>query len=425
MREILTVENPAIAAEWDYEKNGDLRPEDFTGGRAVKIWWRCAKHGHSWQAQITSRFTRGCGCPYCSGHSVLQGFNDIAATHPVVAAEWDYQKNGDLRPEQFSIGVNKKVWWKCENGHSWRTSIVTRKHSGCPLCPRTRVKAGINDLLSIKPSVAAQWDIEKNSGRLPDSVTAHTHVKAWWRCSLGHSWQATVKSRTEGNNCPYCANQLALPGYNDMLTLAPELAKEWDYTKNTPLRPEVVLPYGNKSFWWLCSKGHSWKTTPANRHRGTGCPYCVGKVPFPGETDLKTLRPDLAAEWDFEKNHDLLPTQVTVHSSLTIWWKCSRGHSFKSTVAGRHKHGCPYCSGRQPILGETDLLTVHPEFATEWDYDKNGSLSPINVCSSSGKSVWWCCKEGHNWKATINNRHRGKGCPYCVGKISFRPRLVR
>ena len=44
-------ENPALAAEWDYEKNGDLRPEDFTGGSNRKVWWRCEK-GHKTCRQI-------------------------------------------------------------------------------------------------------------------------------------------------------------------------------------------------------------------------------------------------------------------------------------------------------------------------------------------------------------------------------------
>ena len=92
MREKLPVENPELAAQWDYDKNGNLHPEDFTGGSNKKVWWRCAL-GHSWEAQINKRFTFGRGCPYCSGNKVLPGFNDLPTTHPHVAAQWDYAKN--------------------------------------------------------------------------------------------------------------------------------------------------------------------------------------------------------------------------------------------------------------------------------------------------------------------------------------------
>ncbi|MCX7615616.1 MAG: zinc-ribbon domain-containing protein, partial [Clostridiales bacterium] len=81
-----------MAAEWDYDKNGNLRPEHFTGGSNKKVWWKC-KLGHSWQANIHNRVFHNVNCPYCTNKKVWQGFNDIVTTHPDVAAEWDYEKN--------------------------------------------------------------------------------------------------------------------------------------------------------------------------------------------------------------------------------------------------------------------------------------------------------------------------------------------
>ena len=57
------VDNIILMKEWNYEKNGDLNPEDFTVGSAKKVWWKCAK-GHEWQATIANR-SKGIGCPYC------------------------------------------------------------------------------------------------------------------------------------------------------------------------------------------------------------------------------------------------------------------------------------------------------------------------------------------------------------------------
>lgn len=35
----------------------------------------------------------------------------------------------------------------------------------------------------------------------------------------------------------------------------------------------------------------------------------------------------------------------------------------------------------------------------------------------SNKKVWWKCKHGHEWLATVNNRSTlGRGCPYCSGR---------
>ena len=90
-----------------------------------------------------------------------------------------------------------------------------------------------------------------------------------------------------------------------------------------------------------------------------------------GFNDLKTKRPDIAGEWDYEKNGSLRPEHVTVQSTPKVWWLCEKGHSYSSRVYNRYNgNGCPYCAGNLPIAGETDLATVHPELVPEWDYDK-------------------------------------------------------
>ena len=66
----LTTTNPKLASEWNYDKNGDLKPEDFTANSGKKVWWKCAK-GHEWQATVGHR-NRGRGCPYCAGRKMKQ-----------------------------------------------------------------------------------------------------------------------------------------------------------------------------------------------------------------------------------------------------------------------------------------------------------------------------------------------------------------
>lgn len=420
MRRTLTEENPILAKEWDDEKNGGLRPEDFTSGSNVKVWWRCSK-GHSWLAQIEKRFIYGHGCPYCSGNKVWQGFNDLVTSHPHIAEEWDREKNGSLLPEQFSIGAEIRIWWKCKKcGHSWNAVLYSRKNCGCPACANNILVPGVNDLLTVNPAVAAEWDDVKNGELSPETVAANDNRKAWWLCKLGHSWQAVIYGRNSGKGCPYCSKRILLVGFNDLLAEAPELEAEWDYEKNFPLRPEMVAGTSHRTVWWICKHGHSWKAQVANRRYGTGCPYCAGKLAIIGESDLATLRPDIAIEWDDEKNGARRSDQVTAQSHWIVWWKCSRGHSYRAAVSHRFRgHGCPYCSGKRPIPGETDFASVHPELLPEWDIEKNGTLRPQDFTAGSKKKVWWRCRNGHSWKITIQYRHRGSGCPYCSGLLAI------
>ena len=87
---------PKIAKDWNYERNKNLKPENFTANSKKIVWWKCDK-GHEWQAIIANR-TKGSGCPYCSGRKVLIGYNDLETIHPSLAKEWNYDKNGDIKP---------------------------------------------------------------------------------------------------------------------------------------------------------------------------------------------------------------------------------------------------------------------------------------------------------------------------------------
>ena len=57
-----------------------------------------------------------------------------------------------------------------------------------------------------------------------------------------------------------------------------------------------------KKVWWICSKGHSYQSTIANRTNGKGCPYCSGNKILKSYNDLATLAPNLLKKWDYENN---------------------------------------------------------------------------------------------------------------------------
>ena len=230
--------------------------------------------------------------------------------------------------------------------------------------------------------------------------------------------------------------RLPPPG-KDLASQYPEIAEEWDYEANGDLAPSMVTAHSNKKVWWQCKKcGLRWEATINDRVNGKGCPYCAGKRPIPGQTDLATLRPDLVEEWDYELNGDLTPSMVTAHSRKKVWWQCKKcGLRWEATINSRvDGKGCPYCAGKRPIPGQTDLATLRPDLVEEWDYELNGDLTPSMVTAHSRKKVWWQCKKcGLRWEATIYNRVVGHGCPYCAGQrpipgqtdlATLRPNLV-
>lgn len=270
------------------------------------------------------------------------------------------------------------------------------------------------NLEAINPDLAKQWHSLFNGDVTPKDVTPYSNKKYWWMCEKGHSWKAIVLGRNSGNGCPYCSGAAACED-NSLQSVNPKLAKEWHPTKNGNLTPNDVTPGSHKKVWWLCEKGHDWKAKIYSRHGGGGCPYCSGlRV---SDTDcLQTMNRSLAQEWHPTKNGTLTPKDVRQWSRKKVWWICSKGHEWESTVANRSKgNGCPYCSGYS-VCNDNCLQTVNPKLAGEWHPTKNGEQTPKDVTSGSSKKVWWICTKGHEWEAIINNRNRGAGCPYCSGR---------
>ncbi len=65
-----------------------------------------------------------------------------------------------------------------------------------------------------------------------------------------------------------------MPGFNDLATKYPALAKEWNMQKNGKLLPSNVTAGSGKKVWWKCENGHEWQSKIVARVYGSGCPIC-------------------------------------------------------------------------------------------------------------------------------------------------------
>ncbi|MDO4188243.1 MAG: zinc-ribbon domain-containing protein [Lachnospiraceae bacterium] len=346
-------QRPDLIKEWDFELNKDLSPDEISIGSNKKAWWKCEK-GHSWDAVIANR-SRSSGCPYCSGRKVCDD-NCLSTLFPLIAKEWDYEKNDNLSPETVTCGSNKKVWWKCEKGHSWKATIASRV-SGCrcPICQNRRCLKGYNDLKSVCPDLMKEWDYEKNVNIQPDEIVYSTETKVWWICEKKHSWKATVYSRTSKSQagCPYCSG-IYTSKENSLATCFPRIAELWDYEKNNGLIPENVAKFSGKRVFWKCAKGHEWAAIISDLTAlELGCPFCSGKRASE-ENNLAFMFPELLEEWDYEKNIDISPEKILPHSQKKVWWKCSKGHSWNAVVGNRTTNGagCPLCNNKSTSFPE-------------------------------------------------------------------------
>jgi len=250
--------NPEAAKEadgWD--------PTAFIGGSKVTKDWKCSK-GHSYRMSIFSRNRAQIGCPFCGNRKALEGFNDLATTHPKLALEadgWD--------PTTVIASSEQKFKWQCSKGHSYSSVLSSRAYAGngCPVCTNRIVVPGINDLASTHPNIAIEAD-----GWDPSTVSFGNETKQQWKCPLDHKYLISPNSRTSKlSGCPICANQILLSGFNDLATKFPLIAKEavgWDPTK--------VIAGSRRKQKWKCPEGHTYFASQDSRtSKGTGCPSCT------------------------------------------------------------------------------------------------------------------------------------------------------
>lgn len=563
---------PDIARFWHPSRNGAVTPSDVTYGTGKSYWWKCpVADDHEWTHSVnvmTSGKNRG--CPFCSKtHKRPSKDNNLEVKFPKLMAEWNFEKNTGRKPSEFTTRSTEKVWWKCEKGHEWEARIADRTRPryprGCKKCSGLEASDDYN-LAVLHPTLAAEWDYEKNQGLKPEDFTPGSEKSFCWKCENGHEWQAKIANRVNAPTCPYCSKRRASEEYN-LALLYPDIAKEWHPTKNGKKKPTDVTPGMRKKFWWLCRWGHEWKAEVNNRvGRKSGCPECrsrtserelrvycelktiftdaeripslhgwqcdihipqyklaievdggyhhkspekhetdrqknrtlkqhgirvirvrdygLGKISeidivcrkaegdlsiirrllerikaeglvsekdqeqirvyltrdtfagdhdfrrvrsyLPGpepENSLATLYGELAEEWDYEANHPLTPDMFTSGSKKVVAWKCSKNpdHKWPASIGSRalSKTGCPFCKNRK-VAHENSLAAMHPQIAAEWHPTNNGALTPEDVPPGSDKKVRWLCSScEYEWKAYIYHRTKptGGGCPRCKGKV--------
>ena len=191
----------------------------------------------------------------------------------------------------------------------------------------------------------------------------------------------TVRTRTSGQQqCPLC-NRLSCSGkkkqHHPVLTQSDHpMLQFWDWDTNATagFDPSKITCRSQKRTHWIChqcprGQPHRWQATVNAMYSSTGCPMCFGRRACKCNS-LKSLRPDLANQWDYTRNEDL-PEDYTVHSNHYAWW-CSRDRgSYRARIADRtyvrkalsaakpplgmmpshYLHtSCPLCANSPPML---------------------------------------------------------------------------
>lgn len=296
--------NPHLWVEWDFDKNNDLGLDVYrmTKSSNKSSWWVCCKCSSFFDSIIANR-SKGVGCGYCRGLKVNHT-NSLASLNPDLAKEWHPTLNGELTSNDVTVSSGKKVWWACSNNeeHTWESSVDNRrKGNNCPYCSG-RFASTNNSIASIKPELISEWHPTKNRDKTPHNVSVSSEKKIWWLGKCNHEWLTPANSRCNGSNCPYCAGQKILVGFNDLWTTNPDIASilynpddGYNHSKGTHKKvdwkcPDCEYVIKNKSINKVCSNGLS-------------CPKCSDGISYPEKFTYNFLY-SLNIDFDFQKTFD-------------------------------------------------------------------------------------------------------------------------
>lgn len=227
--------------------------------------------------------------PNVSTQSRKRVIPPLSVRRPDLAREWHSTLNHPFTLDQFPGNSTKRMWWQCliHHHHTWRASIKSRysKRTGCRRCNLSKRPNHPTRWLSVQsPEISATWHPTRNGALTPGDVSYSSRVRVWWQCSSDplHVWDTTVNNR-QHSGCPFCAGRILRSTgprrrWRDPISIThPEIAQEWDQTRNGTLSPNQVTAGSIRIVWWQCpiDAVHRWATPVHYRTiNGNQCPHC-------------------------------------------------------------------------------------------------------------------------------------------------------
>ena len=412
----LTIDFPNIAKEWDYERNNGIIPEDVTKGTHDTYYWKCPKGHPSYPARVSNRVYNGEGCPVCSGRKLKAGENDLETINPLLAAQWDYERNYPKTPKEVFPREGKKYWWICPVcGESYPALVCNRaagkSHDKCSKKGTSfpeqaiyyYVKECFPDTISRDTSFGFELDIYVPSIKVAieyDGVKYHKGEKSF------------IKDNNKDGLCE--KNDIKLFRFRD-----PVLPSTQSAVRITCPDNREFLGDGISLLLSRIAPDNRKYINPQNDY------YVIFNNTLLNQKEKSIIitHPEIAAEWHPTKNLPLSPEKVTSGMKIDVWWLCLKcGNEYQAKMYSRKAgRGCPECGKKTrakkrslTAARKNNFLMQYPKLAEEFSPDDNPGIDISKLSAGSGiPIIWTCSKCGHKWPASVSKRTQGYGCEKC------------
>lgn len=316
----------------------------------------CRECGNEWKASVSNR-VKGRGCPVCKkehsssfAENIIYEFVKILFPDAISGYSDEiikpYRIDTYIPSLRLGIEYDGERWHKNVKNDLTKTIFLSQNNISLirireKECPTIHDNSFIID--TEKPDYDEYNYMRDVIKKISKILTKISGVYCSSDCDLEEIKSKIRKKHYRSRN------------EKSLAAISPNLATEWDYEKNGSLRPELVYPQSNQRANWVCIKcGYKWKAKICNRTNGSGCPFCKGKRLWKGHNDFESQCPELMREWNYEKNEELDPGNITIgNSKIIVWWRCLKCQNEWHTSVYNRVHnntGCPRCAARKKAV---------------------------------------------------------------------------
>ena len=458
---------PDIVNYWDYEKNGDLKPENISYNSTEKAYVFCPVCQESRYTQINYMCRKNADgmfmvarCQPCS----LKEINNNKKVYAVNVCEdflkwWDVDKNVGVSPYDVAIGTKKRYYFRCpECGESiLRIPLVlfrkqedgTYKAVPCQKCHPTKssLKVALTDAV---PDIYEYWDYEKNNGVGPEGFGASAGDKVWTKCpscgtsvirNIRFTWKKDENGIGHVIHCRTCGKRTK----ENALVNFVDVTKYWDYERNEH-PPEYYTVSSGKKVYMRCPECSillyrpicdSITQTRTGEYHVAACLDCSSSGVYRRrwKLNLNTMLnccPEITKYWDYERNK-YRPEELMRSSEERIYIRCPtcgdliyrQGVTSLRMVDGKWSVvQCFKCGTETAIktrAHENPIVDAYPQIMDWWDYDENTHQVEDISHRSRYEASFICPQCSAKFKRPVRSfitvhrdgSYRPVGCPEC------------
>jgi len=418
------VENTEIMEDWDYEKNKviGLDPNIIVCGSHKKAYWKCKIHGESFYQTIRDRVRGQLACKKCYKErenktlftKYIKDKKVVAETHPHLVDEWIECENPFITPYNCLSGSSKKVLWKCKKCNGTYYAVISnrcRVGSSCPYCAGQKVLVGFNDLLTLDPQLCEEWS---NKNVLsPSQVTIGSNKKVYWKCKVGHEdYFMSIKQKRNGQGCPVCAmqSQTSFPEqaiYYYIKSIFPDTINR--YIMDEKYEIDIYIPSKKIGIEYNGYYSHKKKQDKD-----------IAKKQFMENNGINLI---VIKEFKFSEeqiNADYYINERTTPKSLSnlIYKIINEVFNINNIIVDVADKTIKIKEQYLIQKKEKSIATLRPDLIEEWDYDKNGNITPEFVSVGAKTKYYWICPIcKQSYLRTPYDKAHGGSCPRHKNKV--------